>query len=478
MAIFHSHVQIISRGKGKSAVAAAAYRAGERIKNEYDGRIHDYTRKSGVVYTKIMLPTNTPVRYLNRAVLWNSVEKIEKSANSQLARELDIALLVELTLEQNIALARDYIQRTFVDAGMCADLCVHDTRTGNSHFHVMLVMRSINEDGSWGSKQRKEYILDDNGNKVYDKKKRQYKCRSVPSTDWNEQSKADEWRQVWQDMVNAKLKRLGFDSYIDRRSYAEQGITDIPTIHLGTQAFRMEKRGFRTERGEYNREVVRINREMAQLKVRIRKSKDWIYSQPISDAPTMADMMRGMNSGIKLKTNWQKIADLKQSAHVLIFLQNNGIGNMEQFSDKVTNTHQRIYDLGKVIKAKERRLSKLNEHLAQVDIYNRYVGIYKKYSQLDSRKRDAYKQNHVREIEQYEAAHVYIKAHLNGRTVIPERAWRDERKSLLTERLPLVDEYYDLKDDVKNIETLRRGAENLMRDVTPERTRIKSQELG
>ena len=328
MAIFHSHVQIKSRGKGKSAVAAAAYRAGERIKNEYDGRIHDYTRKSGIVHTEIMLPVNAPAEYSNRAVLWNYVEKIEKSVNSQLAWELDIALPVELTLEQNIALARDYVQRTFVDAGMCADLCVHDTGNGNPHFHVMLVLRPINEDGSWGGKQKKEYILDDNGSKIYDKRKRQYKCRSVPSTDWNEQSKADEWRQAWQDMVNAELKRFGFDSRIDRRSNVEQGISGIPTIHLGVQAFRLEKCGIRTERGDYNREAVRINKEMAQLKARIRKSKDWICSQPIADVPSMADMMRGMNSGIKLKTNWQKIANLKQSAQALISLQNNGIRNI------------------------------------------------------------------------------------------------------------------------------------------------------
>ena len=137
---FHSHVQVISRGKGKSAVAAAAYRAGELIKNNYDGIVHDYTHKGGVVHTEILLPAHAPAEYANRAVLWNAVEKIEKAENAQLARELDIALPRELTLEQNIALARDYVQRTFVSAGMCADLCLHDTSEGNPHFHLMLTM--------------------------------------------------------------------------------------------------------------------------------------------------------------------------------------------------------------------------------------------------------------------------------------------------------------------------------------------------
>jgi ATP-dependent exoDNAse (exonuclease V) alpha subunit len=218
MAIFHSHIQIITRGKGKSALAASAYRAGELIKNEYDGEIHDYTHKKGILHTEVLLPAYAPEKYRNRTVLWNEVERVEKSVNSQLAREIDIALPIELTQEQNIALIRDYVKRTFVDSGMCADLCVHDTVNGNPHAHIMLTMRPINDNGTWGNKQKKEYILDNNNNKIYDPKKRQYKCRSIPSTDWNEQSKADEWRKAWEDAANTELKRLGFETRIDRRT--------------------------------------------------------------------------------------------------------------------------------------------------------------------------------------------------------------------------------------------------------------------
>ena len=159
-------------------------------------------------------------------------------------------------------------------------------------------------------------------------------------------------------------------------------------------------------------------------------------------------------------------------------MQNNNINSLEQLADKVTKTHQRIYDLAGKIKAKERRISKLNEHLAQVDTYNKYIEIYKKYSKLDPKKRNAYKQNFAEEISEYESARAYIKAHLNGRTVMPEKAWRDERKALLEERLPLVEKYYDLKDDVKSIESLRRCAENMMREIMPERTlRVQEMEL-
>ena len=123
MAIYHCSMKIISRGKGRSAVAAAAYRAGEKIISEYDGNTSDYTKKGGIVHAEILLPEHAPHEYSDRAVLWNAVEKIEKAANSQLVREIELALPVELSREQNISLVRDYVNNNFVDSGMCADIC-------------------------------------------------------------------------------------------------------------------------------------------------------------------------------------------------------------------------------------------------------------------------------------------------------------------------------------------------------------------
>jgi hypothetical protein len=474
LAIFHSHVQIISRGSGKSAVAAA-YRAGETITNEKDGVTHDYTRKGGIVHTEILLSGHAPAEYADRAVLWNAVEKIEKAENAQLARELDIALPIELTREQGIALAREYVQKTFVSAGMCADLCVHDTGEGNPHFHVMLTMRPINEGGTWGGKQKKEYTLDRDGNKIYDPKKRQYKCRSIPSTDWNDRGNADKWRKAWEDMANAELKRIGSDARIDRRSYEEQGIEQVPTVHMGVAASQMERKGIRTERGDQNRAIAIKNQQLAQQRARIRKIKDWIISQPIQDAPTMGEMLSAINNAQNMKSQWQKIRDLQLAANVLIFIQRNGIGDPAQLADKITELHQRHYDLANNVKAKERRISKLNEHLAQVDIFNRHKAMYDKGKKItDPKKRKAYADKHADELAEYNSALAYLKQHLNGYGKIPEKEWRNEQKRLLAERYTLVDEYYKLNDDVKNVEALRRGAEKLMRDVTPERTPQKS----
>ena len=127
IAIYHCNISIVSRGKGKSAVAAAAYRSGEKLTNEWDGMTHDYTRKGGVVHTEIMLPPHAPPSFSDRSTLWNSVELYEKAGNAQLAREIDAALPIELSREEQIRLVREYCSSQFVSRGMCVDYAIHDT---------------------------------------------------------------------------------------------------------------------------------------------------------------------------------------------------------------------------------------------------------------------------------------------------------------------------------------------------------------
>ena len=259
-------IKIISRGKGKSAVAAAAYRAGEKITNERTGIIHDYTRKKGVARTEIMLPEHAPVKYKDRATLWNAVEKVEKASNSQLAREIELALPKELSFSENCNLVREYIQKNFVDHGMIADVAFHQsTSAENPHCHILLSMRPFNKDGTWGEKQRKVYHLDENGDKIYDPKKRTYKCSKEQTTDWNKWDKAEEWRASWAEVCNSYLEKCGHDERIDHRSYERQGIEQIPTIHLGTAAHYLEQRGIRTERGDINREIEIANRKLREM---------------------------------------------------------------------------------------------------------------------------------------------------------------------------------------------------------------------
>ena len=183
----------------KPAVAAAAYRSGEKITNEWDGMIHDYTRKRGIVHSEILLPPNAPPDFQDRGTLWNSVEQIEKACNSQLARELEVALPIELSREEQVRLVRAYCSSQFVSRGMCADFNIHDTGSGNPHAHILLTMRPMDERGKWLPKSRKEYVLDESGERIRLSSGR-YKTRKVDLVDWNSQENAEVWRKVWADL--------------------------------------------------------------------------------------------------------------------------------------------------------------------------------------------------------------------------------------------------------------------------------------
>ena len=204
MAIYHLAAQIIGRSQGRSAVGAAAYRAGERIVNEYDGMVHDYTRRSGVIYTAMLAPETAPAWMQNRAALWNAIEKIEKRKDAQLARELNIALPVELNKEQQIELITEYTRATFIEAGMIADVAIHDKSDGNPHAHILLTKRDLLGEG-FGLKNR----------------------------EWDKDEALKSWRAGWADHANRALELHGHAARIDHRTLTEQGREELPTVHEG-----------------------------------------------------------------------------------------------------------------------------------------------------------------------------------------------------------------------------------------------------
>lgn len=464
MAIYHCSIKIISRGKGKSAVAAAAYRAGEKITNDFDGEIHDYTRKGGVVHTEILLPDHAPAAFSDRAILWNAVEKIEKAKNAQLAREIELALPQELTREQGISLVREYVKRHFVAAGMCADICVHDTGGGNPHAHVMLTMRPFEESGEWGAKQKKEYILDRDGNKIYDRKKRQYKCKSVPATDWNDQTKAEEWRAAWAQICNQTLEQNGHAERIDHRSYERQGIEQIPTVHLGVAASAMEKRGIRTDRGDLNREIELTNRQLRQLKARISKLQKWLKEERANtEPPTLADYIQSILSRRAQagKPGYsQSLYNLKDAAKMLNFLQQNQIQDMAGLDEKFKSMIHAQMDIQGELKTAERRLATLKKHIGQSDIYFKYKGKKK-----------------LTETEQilFTAARDYLKGVMNGRTTIPTKAWKTEYNELTAKKKTLYQKYTALKDEVKEAEQIRKSVDSILRQEQQEHAPRRTQ---
>ena len=233
MALYHFHVRQIKRSAGRSAVEAAAYRAGEKLYSEYYGQVSDYTRKGGVIYKDILLPPHAPREYANRQTLWNAVENTERNKNAQLAYSFDIALQNEFTMEENIQLVRKFLQDNFVSRGMIADFAVHqpdkDGGIANPHFHVMCPIRPLNPDGTWGAKQRRVYREDG-------------KFDAVPTTDWGRPETLEEWRETWAALCNAKFEEKGLPCRIDHRSYERQGIEQLPTVHEGGAVRQTDRR--------------------------------------------------------------------------------------------------------------------------------------------------------------------------------------------------------------------------------------------
>lgn len=315
MAIYHFEAKVITRGTGRSVVAAAAYASCSQIYNDYDGINHDYTRKQGCVYSEIFLPTNVPTEWQDRAELWNAVEAAEKSKDSQLARELIVALPIELQIDEWKSILKTFITENCVDKGMCADVSIHDTDGHNPHAHILLTMRPLDDKGKWQAKTQKEYLCkrgdDEQGftadefksaqvdgwekqyqyfvgkKKIYmtpseakaqsleraskNPKSTRYGRQNPICAEWNSEEQITVWRKAWEDVTNVELKRKNALEHIDCRSFKDRGIDEQPTIHEGVTARIIEQRGGVSERCEMNRQIRKDNALLRELKALVNK---------------------------------------------------------------------------------------------------------------------------------------------------------------------------------------------------------------
>lgn len=474
IAIYHCSIKIISRGKGKSAVAAAAYRSGEKIKNDYDGVTHDYTNKQGITHTEIILPPHAPPEFAERSTLWNSVEQIEKSKNSQLAREIEIALPKELSAGQQISLVREYVKDNFVSAGMCADFAIHNKEDGNPHAHIMLTMRPLEADGGWGAKSKKEYITDENGERVK-LKNGNFKTRKIDTVDWNYPDKAELWRSAWADITNKYLADNEISERIDHRSFERQGIEQIPTIHLGVSASQMERKGIATEKGNINREIKAQNKILAEIKEKLSALKKWLedlFKSKKDIAPQEPNpvelvlQIQGQRQSI-----FNKIYVLKDTAAAVAYLQNNGISTLTQLKEQTKLVSNQFYSVRKELKAVEETISALSEKIKQTDIYLQHRDMYKRYIALPKGKDEYYRLEHLSDIISYEAAVRYLKENLTDGRIYPKE-WKAELKELESKKELLYAEYYSKRDEGKLLDGINRSCSSALRQQgrqTPKR---------
>lgn len=318
MDYFHLEAKVVSRGSGRSVIAAAAYASCSRLYNDYDGLTHDYTRKRGCLYSEIFLPDNALPEWKDRQTLWESVELAEKTKDSRLARELVMALPSELSLDDWKGMLVRFIREQGTDLGMCADVNIHDPYPPghNPHSHILFTMRPLDEHGKWQAKTQKEYLCrrgeEERGftadefkaakaqgwEKQYlyqlGKKKEyltpseaekiegcvrtskapkstRYGRQNPISALWNSEEQLLTWRKSWEVIVNEEQERHGISDRVDCRSHAARGLTEQPTVHEGYHARKLERMGFIADRCELNRQIISDNQLLRELKKQVKK---------------------------------------------------------------------------------------------------------------------------------------------------------------------------------------------------------------
>lgn len=484
MAIYHLSIKIISRGKGKSAVAASAYRSGEKIKNEYDGIVHDFTRKGGIAHTEILLPENAPQEFLDRGTLWNSVEKIEKSKNSQLAREIEVALPKELDREKQIELIREYVKENFVKVGMCADIALHDKNDGNPHCHILLTMRPLNEDTTWGAKSKKEYILDENREKIK-LKNGNYKTRKINTTDWNEQDKAEEWRKAWADITNKYLEENSIQNKVDHRSYLRQGIEQIPTIHLGVSATQMEKKGIATDRGNINREIIHQNAILREISRRIKALLNWIRGigkeekaeneNTKSTLPPKENLLSFFENLIHKNAD-KNNADLEKYIESYQLLKEKNITSINQLKESITDLRDKNYKTTRALKDTEKKIDDRIQLIDQSEKYLKNKDTYKVYAKLKKSKQEDFYNEHTAELILFESTKKYLKDHLGESKTLAISKWKTEVSTLKKEKKSLYNQILEIREEVEQAEKVKTCIEQLQ-EQKRQLSQVKRNEL-
>ncbi len=475
-----------------SAIGASAYRSGEILKNEYDGVTHDFTRKRGIAHTEILLPPHAPPDFADRSTLWNSVEKIEKAKNSQLAREIEVALPVELDREKQIQLVREYVQDNFVSAGMCADIAFHDKKNGNPHAHIMLTMRPLEQSGEWGAKSKKEYILDKNGQRIK-LKNGSFKTRKVDLTDWNDKDKAEVWRQAWADVTNRYLAEQNIPQRIDHRSYERQGIEQIPTVHMGVAATQMERKGIVTEKGEKNRLIREQNRLLKEVRRRIAELGKWVkeksaqkdnqsinpfHSVPIQ-SPTLLELLNtAMQQAGQPNSRYGKIKDLKSFAKAVSFLQSNHISTLSELQETLSGMKKRYWNTNSEIKQTEKLLHERKELIDQAEKYLLYRDYHKTYKQTKPKKQEEYAERYRTELALYDRAERYLKEHLGSDTKLKPKAWKAEVADLTAQKDRLYREMRKLKEETAEAETVKRCIEQVIPPTEQRKEKSKTHDVS
>lgn len=495
---FHFKIGIITRGKGKSVVAKSAYISAEKIKNEWDGETHDYLKKKGVLDKGILLPDNAPREYLDRKILWNSVELFEKQKNSQLAREFEIQLPMELSADERKELLLEFINENLVSKGMVVDYALHDENKGNGNFHahILTCLRPLNEDGTWGAKCRKKYLYDENGESLYTKSGRK-KSRRVDTTDWNKKENAEKWRRNYADLVNKYLERAGEKKRVDHRSYKRQGVNKKPQIHMGAGAIALEKKGIRTVKGDINREIDRenfilknIQRELKAIGEFLSSFKDKlqkaynehkenareelkIFEEVKENESSLFSLIEYLciysdiqNALARELPHWNKERknqfDFKKFANGISYLQKNNLKTLEDLQTHLEEFNKESKSLDGEIKTRKDKIKDFKSCLSHADRIDKNKKIYQEWKKKTIFKDKFYKENE-QTIKSYKYSANRIEE-LTGERSIKRKNWTKAIKELESEILNLERKREGNNESAKSIRHIKYAIDHVNKE--------------
>lgn len=474
--------------RGQSEVEQSAYISRTSLYSDYYGMTYNRTAKEDLVGAGVLLPEHAPPEFEDRAVLWNSVEKNEKAKNAQLARSLKYSLPNEWDEATARQVMERFIKEQFVDKGMCADYGIHrsynDKGQPNLHIHILLTLRPLNEDGTWGAKSRKEYVLDADGNRIPNASGKGYKSRKVNVIDWNEKGKAKEWRNAIAEVINATNEKAGIAERVDPRSYKDRGIPLIPTIHLGERASALERKGIRTERGninraieKYNAMIMKIYEFIFELKEELKKGVfKFVFERKCrTERDDIQSINPSINSSVpEQKPEVQTALEMlqKQRSEMVVrpifpyvqrFKDKRLLGNVEQLAKLIDTNHLETWEDVRAFEEKQTevlencraelselsvRYEKWTQAVSDYDDYKQYQPVMKEYQALSGLRQNSFKKKHETELENY-------------------AIYRDRVKAVMPENMKISKPYIDkqLAEVLAQQEQIQRNSSRVATDL-------------
>ena len=436
-----------------------------------------------MIHSEILLPPHVPKKFKDRETLWNEVEKIEKHPKAQLAYSFDIALQNEFTQEENMELVKQFLQDEFVSRGMIVDYAIHEKDAGengieNPHFHVMCPIRPLNPDGSWGAKQRREYILDEHGNRIPNGKG-DYEFNAVPTTDWGSPERLEAWRKAWADCCNAKFEEKQLAVKVDNRSYKRQGIEQIPTVHEGPAVRQMEARGIKTDKGNLNRLIRATNQKLREITRRIKELWEIIQEakaqlekeeQAARQSPNLITILNQYleqrNAGAW--SNRAKVKNLQDYAQLFNMLYERRLVTLADFENYMRDFQDKSSTMTAELKAKSSRMKELQNLIRYADDFKRLRLVYDELNAIKfKKKREAFYAEHESELKLFYLAKRKLDA-VSPDHKFPVPAWKKELKKLEVSYKKQSEELEPIRQELKELYRIKGKIDYILRQQNKE----------